>query len=473
MFVGRESELKTLEKCRRQKKSMFIVCSGRRRIGKSRLIQQWGKSFTAFYEFQGLHPLAGRTERAQLAHFANRLKIYFKRPQMTFNSWIEAFSELDRLLPKRQTLIFFDEISWMGHGSETFTGELKDAWDTIFKKHPHLVLVAAGSVSSWIEKNILQNSNFLGRVSLQMVLDELPLQVIAEFWGQQKNLVSAYDVCKTAAIFGGIPLYLESINPMESPDQNIKRLCFDPSGYLVSEYEKIFSDIFTRRSEIYKRIVLSLSESPANLTQLAKRMKVGKSGSLSKYLEDLVKSGFLSADLTYQFSGEVSKHLKYRLKDNYLRFALKYIEPNKSKILEGMYQFSSIQKLPAWNTIVGFQFENLILNNKKAILEKLDLAHEDIISCSPYIQTQTSKNKGGCQIDLLIVTRFHQLYVCEIKFKVSQGSQVLNEVKQKIHLLKRPKHFSVIPVLIYAGDLANNIIASNYFKLISIDELVW
>lgn len=472
MFIGREIELKTLEKCRQQKRSVFVVCSGRRRIGKSRLIQQWGINFSEFYEFQGLHPLAGRTERAQLDHFSNRLQIYFKRPRMTFNSWIEAFSELFRLLPKKQVLVFFDEISWMGHGSETFPGELKDAWDTLFKKHPHLILVAAGSVSSWIEANILQNSNFLGRVSLQISLDELPLRVIKDFWGKQKDLVSSYDVCKTAAIFGGIPLYLESINPLESPDQNVKRLCFDPSGYLVSEYEKIFSDIFMRRSEIYKKIVLSLSESPANLSTLAKRIKVGKSGSLSEYLEDLVKSGFLSSDLTYQFSGKPSKHLKYRLRDNYLRFALKYIEPNKAKILEGVFQFPSIQKLSGWSSIVGLQFENLILNNKKAIIEKLGLVNEDVLSCNPYIQTKTTKNKGACQIDLLIVTRFHQLYVCEIKFSVNQGSQVLGEVKRKIQVLKRPKYFSIHPVLIYAGDLSNKVLDSNYFKLISIDELI-
>ncbi len=471
MFIGRELELKTLEKYRQEKRSLFVVCTGRRRIGKSRLVEQWGQNFSAFYEFQGLHPLTGRTEKAQLAHFANRLRIYFKRPQMIFHSWIEAFSELAQLLPKKQTLVFFDEISWMGHGSDSFTGELKDAWDTLFKKNSNLNLVVAGSVSSWIEANILQNSNFLGRVSLQIALDELPLQVIHQFWGHRKDLVSSYDIAKVAAIFGGVPLYLESINPKESPDQNIGRLCFEPSGYLVHEYERIFSDIFLKRSEIYKRIVLALTESPATHTELAKRLHIHKSGALSEYLEDLIKSGFLSADVTYQLPGKPSKLVKYRLRDNYLRFALKYIEPNKTKILEGRYQFSSIQKLPGWNSIVGLQFENLILNNKNLIVEKLGLTPEDVISCSPHIQKKTTKNKGGCQIDLLIVTRLHQAYICEIKYSAQVGSPVINEVKKKIQVFKRPRYYTIHPVLIYIGEISNSIAESDYFQLIAAEDL--
>ncbi|MBF0361387.1 MAG: ATP-binding protein [Oligoflexia bacterium] len=132
MFLGRENELKSLNKCLKQKKSLFLVCSGRRRIGKSTLIEEFAKTINCFYEFQGLHPLEGKNEEDQLDHFSNRMKIYFKRPKMKFSSWLEAFHELSEQIGKKTSIIFFDEISWMSTGSKTFSAQLKDAWDTLF-----------------------------------------------------------------------------------------------------------------------------------------------------------------------------------------------------------------------------------------------------------------------------------------------------------------------------------------------------
>lgn len=339
MFIGRNQELRELHNAFRKNQSLLMVMTGRRRIGKSTLIEEFGKSIPYFFEFQGLHPKEGPTKQSQLLHFSNKLKIYFKRPQMKFESWLEAFSELQALLPKKPCLLFLDEISWMSTGSASFSGELKDAWDTLFKKHPHLMVAVAGSVSSWIEDNILNSSNFLGRVSLQIHLEELPLTVQKNFWKQRKDLVSNYDFFKTVCVFGGIPRYLEAIDPTESPEENIHRLCFRKSGFMVYEFEKIFSDIFSRRGPIYRKIVSQLIDGPLTLTELAKKMKVEKSGSLSAYLDDLIKSGFLSEDTVYDIQGRQTKFVRFRIKDNYLRFALKYIEPNKKKILDGSYSF--------------------------------------------------------------------------------------------------------------------------------------
>ena len=127
LFVGRDSELAELKACFKGKQSQLVVITGRRRIGKSTLVENFGAQQARFFEFQGLHPKEGSTEEAQLKHFANRLKIYFKRPEMKFSSWIEAFNELSLLIKKGPVVIFLDEISWMGNGSDSFAGELKDA----------------------------------------------------------------------------------------------------------------------------------------------------------------------------------------------------------------------------------------------------------------------------------------------------------------------------------------------------------
>jgi AAA+ ATPase superfamily predicted ATPase len=473
MFIGRKGEIKELLELKKLKKSAFVVCTGRRRIGKSALIETVGKDFTHFYEFQGLHPKEAPRQEQQLNHFAELMKIYFKTPKMTFSSWTEAFTELSRQTPRANTLLFLDEISWLGTGAKTFSAELKSAWDTLFKKQSQLIIVIAGSVSSWIEDNILNNSNFLGRVTLNIHLDELPLPVLKEFWQKRNVQVTTRSLVKTLALFGGVPLYLELQNPQETVEQNLHRLCFKKSGALVDEFDKIFSDIFSRRGPIYKKIVQKLIDRPLSLSEVATALGTEKSGALSKYLSDLVKSGFLSADLTYNLKGEPTKSIRYRVCDNYIRFALKYIEPNKGKIKDGLFRFSSLDQLSGWPTIFGFQFENLILKNKILILDYLEIDPNSIIACSPYLQRKSSKNKGACQIDLLIVLKNYHIILCEIKLQTKVSSRVIEDIQRKIEVLQKPKHYSIQPVLIYCGELAPKVReAEDWLKLISIEDLI-
>lgn len=473
MFIGREIERSELLSLKNNKKTSFVVCSGRRRIGKSTLIENVGVEFKNFYEFQGLHPKEASKQTQQLDHFSEKIRLFFKTPKMKFTSWTEAFTELAQRLNSQSTLIFLDEISWMSSGSETFSAELKSAWDILYKKHPNLVFVVAGSVSSWIDENILNNSNFLGRVTLNLRLDELSLQEAQQFWSRRNVSVSSYNLVKTLAIFGGVPLYLELQNPKESVEQNIQRLCFNKSGPLVDEFDKIFSDIFSRRGPVYKKIVKQLLEKPKNLIELAKALGVEKSGSLSEYLGDLRKSGFLEADVTYAIDGKPTKSFRYRVCDNFIRFALKYVEPQRDKIKSGLRSSTSLDHLPQWSTIVGLQFENLILKNKNLVLKKLGISSSSIISCSPYFQKKTVKNKGSCQIDLLIVLKNFQIYLCEIKMKTKITSATLDEIKNKIKILKRPRHYSIQPVLIYCGEVVDQIRDSQeWLILVSIDDLL-
>jgi AAA+ ATPase superfamily predicted ATPase len=474
MFIGRKSEIKELLVLKKLKKSAFVVCSGRRRIGKSTLIEHASHNFTHFYEFQGLHPKEAPKQEQQLNHFAEQMRLYFKTPKMIFNSWTEAFTELSRRITPAHTLLFLDEISWLSSGAETFSAELKSAWDTLFKKHAHLIIVIAGSVSSWIEDNILNNTNFLGRVTLNLHLDELPLSTLKEFWEERNAQISTYNLIKTVAIFGAVPLYLELQNPLDSLEQNLHRLCFKKTGPLVDEFDKIFSDIFSRRGPIYKKIIQGLLDRPKTLTELATTMKTEKSGALSKYLSDLVNSGFLSADTTYNFQGKPTKTVRYRVCDNYIRFALKYIEPSRGKIKDGLFRFSSLEQLPGWPSIFGLQFENLILKNKILILDYLEIDPNSVVACSPFLQRKNSKNKGGCQIDLLIVLKTFHIFLCEIKLQPKISSSVVDDIQRKIKVLQRPRHYSLQPVLIYCGELAPKLrAADDWLKLVSIEDLLY
>ena len=90
-----------------------------------------------------------------------------------------------------------------------------------------------------------------------------------------------------ASFASSISGYLEEINPSISAERNIERLCFMKEGYLFNEFDNIFSDLFSRRKGIYKKIIMSLISQSQSLNEIIKIIIKEKSGTISKYLEDL------------------------------------------------------------------------------------------------------------------------------------------------------------------------------------------
>jgi len=463
-FVGRKKELSQLNLLLNKKSASLVVVKGRRRIGKSRLIEEFGRS-QKIYTFSGVLPNEKTTLKSQLDEFGWQLGKALLQPAFKEDDWNDLFLRLARQTRKGRVIILFDEISWMGSLDPDFLGKLKNAWDLEFKKNPQLILVLCGSVSAWIEKNILGSSGFLGRISLSLTLEELPLFDCNTFWTDSGDNISAYEKFKILSVTGGIPKYLEEIQPNLSAEENIKNLCFDRAGILFNEFEQIFTDIFSSRSEIYKRIVQCLADGKYAYDDIYKMLNVPKSGLISEYLDELVKSGFLRRDFTWDIkSGKTSRLSRYRISDNYLRFYLKYILPNKEKIERGSYANQSLATLPGWQGAMGLQFENLVLNNRQQILKLLRINPDDVVYDNPFFQHKTIRQEG-CQIDYLIQTRFDTLYVCEIKFsKHPIKIEIIDEVQEKMRRLKAPRHVSRRAVLIHVNGVHDDIVDSRFFS---------
>lgn len=472
-FWGRDVELQDLARIDQQKKASFIVCLGRRRIGKSRLIQEFSKKIPNFIEIQGLGPREAQTNQDQLNWFAKELARQTKMPEVIYKDWGDAFQVLAAYLRNKHALIFLDEISWMGQHDPDFAGKLKVAWDLYFKKNSKLRLVVCGSVSAWIQKNILESTDFVGRISLELFLKELPLKDAHRFWGKKSTQVSSLEKLHILCLTGGVPRYLEEINYNQSAEENYKNLCFSKNGFLFFEFSKIFHDIFGRRTTSYQKIVQALIASPKNLSMISKATKLPANGTLVQYLSDLDTSGFIHKEIMWDFKNlkDKEKTIRYRLSDNYLRFYLKYIYPNATKIEKGLYKDSGIDKLSGFDTFIGLQFENVILNNYIDVCKELNISPTSVLNIGPYFQTKTARQKS-CQIDLLIQTK-NTLYVCELKARREINISVIEEVKKKIEILKSPATLSVRSVLIYAGHLNQEILAKDYFdKIINFESLL-
>jgi uncharacterized protein len=465
-FVGRRKELEFLHLLLKKRTASLVVIKGRRRVGKSRLVEEFVRTSkgVTFYHFSGLPPEEHTTAQDQRDEFAQQLNTQTGFPVLRFEDWHQLFVVLGEKIKTGRIVVLLDEISWMGSHDDNFLGKLKNAWDMHYKKNPQLILVLCGSVSQWIEKNILSSTGFFGRIAQEISLDEMPIADCMKLFEVLGFKGSNFEKLMLLGVMGGIPWYLENIQPKMSAVENIKRLAFDKNGLFVKEYDKIFHDLFSKKGTTSKNIVQALVSGPKEYDAIAKEIGYPSGGPLSNYLEELVSSGFVAKDSSWSFTtGEPIKVFRYRLRDNYLRFYLRFIGPKRDRIEKGRYRNVSISSLPEWETIMGLQFENLVLNNRNLIIEDLKIDPADVVQDNPYFQRKTTR-KRGCQIDYLIQTKHKTVYACEIKFSQHQiGLNIIDEVKQKLSRLSLPKGFVCHPVFIHIGGVSKKVEENEFF----------
>ena len=459
-FVGRHAELTRLRTLYDLKKSSLVVVKGRRRIGKSRLVAEFASQVQLgrFFNFSGLAPIEGLTAQDQRDHFAKKLGTHFE-------DWSDGFSKLSKEL-KPGDVVLFDEISWMGLKDPTFVPKLKAWWDTISLHQPHLLVVFCGSVSTWIEENILNSTAFFGRVSLAISLEPFSIPQAAQFLRKIGFKGSPYEQYQILSTLGGVPWYLEQINPRLMAGENIRQLCLQKDALLLSEFGRIFHDLFNGTGSTYKKILDVLAQGQKTLMQVRQAIDFGMSGTLSQMMENLITAGFVHKHLQWSIAtGRSRKQSLYRLSDPYIRFYLKCIEPNRAQIEHGFYELS-----PA---VLGFQVENLLLQNRALLLKKLGIRPSDFGQDGPYRQSKTLRHEG-CQIDYLVQTRTKNLFVCEFKLRSRElGPEIIEEVQEKIRRFSAPRGFAVVPVLFHLGDVSEAVYTSNYFyQIIDIAEFL-
>ena len=448
----------------RKKTASLAVCEGRRRIGKSTLIRECAKEAQHFLVFEGLPPRPNLGCGDQLKAFATQLAEQTHVPEVPLETWPKAFQLLARLLPPGRTVLLLDEISWMATGEPDFAGYFKIGRDQLFSRREGRIVVLCGSVSSWIQENILNQTGFVGRCSWEFSLPPLSLPACNAFWGEKT--VSAPEKLKLLAVTGGVPRYLEEIDPGLTAEQNIQRLCFTSGGLLFREFDQIFHEIFSRRAEAYRNVAAALAAGPLTVSQISQVLGQERGGTLASVADDLAAAGFVSRETSVDpATGQtLPRGVRYRLCDNYLRFYLRCIEPSRQAIEKGLFKWMPLEARPGWDSLMGLQFENLVLGNLAVVLDRAGLASVPMLNAGPFYQPRKA-SCGGCQIDLLARSR-HSLYVFEVKFRKQIDKSVIKEVKEKIRRLRLPRDLSVRTGLVYQGELHPEIESAGYFDFL-------
>ncbi len=458
-FFGREKILARLESLWQKATPSLVTVRGRRRIGKSTLIAEFAsRTADHFIAIDGQAPAKGVTNKTQLKSFIEQLAAQTNAPNVRVTSWLQAFQLLDNSLPREgRTIVLLDEISWMGGYEKAFAGTLKIAWDKMLKKHPNLIVVLCGSVSSWIAENILHGTGFVGRDSLDLVIDELPMKECVSFWGEAKDRTTPHEIFDFLSVTGGVPKYLEELNPSKTADENIRELCFTKAGLLFRDFDQIFSSIFGAKADDRRAILEALAGGSRSISELAASLGKTRNGHLGETLEELELAGFIAKDWGVNpQTGRTERTARYRVKDNYTRFYLHHIAPIQKQIQNGLFRFESLADLKGWDAIRGLQFENLIVQNYRTLLPILGIDGATLISASPYRRGAKRDGTQGVQIDLLLQTQ-STAYIIEIKRQTSIPDTIVDEIREKVSRLGFRSSTSIRTVLVYDGTISSRL----------------
>ena len=437
MFFGRKEQLESLASLWGKRVSSLVTCRGRRRIGKSTLIREFAKKTSArFIKIEGARPEEGLSNKDELRAFVDQLAAQTRCERSLPANWLEAFIRLDREIKDgEKTVVLLDEISWLGYYDPMFANMVRIAWENYWKHHDRLVLVLCGSVSSWIKEHFIDNASYMGRRSLDLVVGELPLAECVKFWGRSAERVAPKEIIDVLSVTGGVPRYLEEVNPSLSADENIRRMCFLPNSILRTDFDEMFTDVITHQPVFTARVLDCLVDGPRSVSDIARQIGEEKNGRMSSALVRLSESGFVSED------------------------AGKNPETG-ANVRSGLGQFSG------WDTVMGLQFENLVVNNAAELLSPLHMDRSLVLSAAPYFRrASSSSGNEGVQIDLLLQAKMSYCIV-EVKRKASIGRDVIDEVERKRRHLPHPRNVSIRTALVYDGELAPSIEADGYFDAI-------
>ncbi len=454
-FIGRSTEIQDLNRFYREPGSKLIVIYGRHRVGKSRLIEQFmiGKDHL---RFEGLEQGRTQTQINQLiADLSRQVNDPLLR-NLKLDSWIPVFDYFTQLFAKNQkkSILFLDELQWLAANQTKLISLIKKYWDLHWSKQ-NIMLILCGSVSSFMIKRVVSSKALYGRINWELCLQPLdPAETFQLLDGKR----SLDEILQYSIILGGIPKYLNEINPKKSLDQNMNALFFVQNGLLVNEYQRIFYSQF-KEHKTYENIVRYLKNSPRFLEEIADHLKTPSGGGVKSYLENLEKALFITSYVPYN-KGENSKLRKYKLTDEYLRFYFKYVEPHLKLIANNKKRelFNQFIK-PVWSPWLGFAFENFCLKNALYLAELMGFG-DQVIQWGPYFHRKDLE----FQIDLIYLRMDKVVTLCELKYTHELiPVTVVHEVEKKCKLLEVPRGYTLEKALISRMGPDESLKQLNYF----------
>lgn len=431
-IIGRQKELKLLKDLQQKDSSSFVAVFGRRRVGKTYLIRN---AFDQQFAFQ-LTGLGKGGMKKQLNNFyAAFSRLMPTGSEVPFpKDWFWAFQHLSNYLetlPPGQKVIFLDELPWFDTPQSGFISALEHFWNSWASARRDILLIVCGSAASWMLHNLINNRGGLhNRVTHRIRLEPFTLAECAAYFTQKSAAYGHYQLVQLYMVTGGIPFYLEQVDPGKSIPQNINDLGFLPDGFLRTEFDNLYASLY-RNADRHVAVVEALAQKSKGMgrEELLQKAKLSKGGSATKILNELEESGFIRKYPAYD---KREKNAVFQLADFYSLFYLRFIRNTSS--LDHQNWISGLDS-PEYRSWSGYAFEQVCLAHIDQIKQALGIAG---------VQTATSawtgeKDGQKAQIDLVIDRRDQVVNLCEMKFSIQPftiDKAYSNVLRNKIGLFK-------------------------------------
>lgn len=477
-IIGRKQEIKELNTLYNSGKAELVAIYGRRRVGKTFLIDEALKGNITF-RHAGLSPVDTNVQNNkntanQLKHFYNSLILHGMKRSKTPQSWLDAFLLLEQHLQNidngNRQVIFLDELPWMDTPRSGFLTAFEGFWNTWACHRDNIMVVVCGSASSWILDNMINNHGGLyGRTTHEIKLNPFTLSECEQFLNNRNVQMSRYDIVRCYMALGGIPYYLNYLEPGKSLVQCMDKLFYSVGAKLANEYDKLFQSIFSE-PDTMRKIVDTLGKRHKGFSrpELLASLRITDSGSFSKRLKALEACDFIQKYIPF---GESKREVYYRLVDPFCIFCQKYVNDHKTTDHEFWSHNENSQSVVSWQ---GIAFENVCMTHISAIKRALGIS--GVASEQSAWTIAGSEDNEGAQIDLLIVRNDNVVNMCEIKFysdefavDKSYHTKLLHRINMLLSKVNRKA--SIHSTLITTFGLKYNEYSGGFVKIVTLEDL--
>lgn len=481
MLIGREKEIKKLNELYHSEDAELIALYGRRRVGKTYLIDEVFRDRLNF-RHAGLSPIDSEKENVkahlmkdQLTHFFRSLTMQGYKGKKTPESWLEAFYMLEDLLVEKykdneRIVVFLDEMQWLDTPKAKFMTGFEAFWNGWACHRKNLMVIVCGSSSSWILTNIINNHGGLyGRVTFEIKLKPFTLRECEQFLTSKEICMSRYDVIQAYMMVGGIPYYLRYFNKRLSLAQNINEIFFADEAQLKDEFNRMFASLF-KNAEPIKQIIKAIASKNKGITrkELSEITGVTDSGEVSRQLNALIAGDFI---IKYKSFGDNKRDEIYKLVDPFSYFYLTFLDKSSDNRNIDWINIEDSSRVLSWK---GYAFENVCWNHIHQI--KMALQIGGVSTTEALWSKRGDENTRGTQIDLIIVRKDNVVHMCEIKFyneefEVDKDYHLILERRKKILREQIPKRATIHNTLITTYGLRKTNYFGDFVHVVTIDQL--
>ena len=467
-ITGRQQEMDILCKYASSNQPEFVAVYGRRRVGKTFLID---KTLGSQMVFETSGVLIGEKEDQFAAFNQSLRRIGYEGKSL--DKWMDAFFALEQTLTPRldkskRQIIFIDELPCFDVHGTRFVAALGHFWNSWVSKHDNLMLVVCGSATSWMVDHIVNNHGGLhDRITHLMHLHPFTLAQTEQYLKTRHFKWDRLSVLQAYMIFGGIPYYLSLIKPNESMVSATDRLLFSTKGELHSEYERLFASLFANPAP-YMAIIKALAAHRYGLTriEIADILKKSDGGNLSGQLDNLVKCDFVSYYRTK--TKKINKNGGiYVLADHFTQFYHSFVENETDESF-----WTHNLRSPKANTYFGLSYERVCMAHIPQIKKALGISQ---IGTEHYSWRSNDPTQRA-QVDLIIERSDRLINLCEIKYSattytIDKSEDMKLRIRQATFVDQTKTRYGIIPTYITTYGLTPNSYASNILNNITLDDL--